>query len=258
MRTLFFLGLCVAALSACTPKAQLVTLRGNNVKPAPEGLVLDTDTLTLRYNFSSERGQMRILVINKLNQPLYIDWKRSAFIIGQDKLDYWYDVADVNLTGSSFSGWYSRYTIGSITGTISKEDPVTFIPPHTKIEKQQFVVFPNGALRLPGKPEIVQEKSKTNPDSKKPVPVSVFNYSLEQSPLQFRNYLTLSTDKDFKNEFHIDTKFWASDVQVMPLDQVTGVSVQPYDGGNTYEGGSYSVALPFHKPDGFYIRLPMQ
>ena len=251
MRTLFLFTLCVAALAACTPKAQLVTLRGDNVKPAPEGLILDNDTLTLRYNFSSERGQMRILVVNKLNQPLYIDWKRSAFIIGQDKLDYWYDIADVNLTGSSFSGRYSRYTIGSITGTISKEDPISFIPPKTKIDKQQFVVFPNGTLRLPGTAEIVQEKSKTNPSSKKPVPVSVFNYSAEQSPLQFRNYLTFSTDKDFKNEFHIDTKFWASDVRIIPKEQITGIMVQQYD-------GSYSVAQPFNKPDSFYIPVPVE
>ena len=50
---LLLLTLCVAALSACAPNAQLVTLRGNNVTPAPDGLMLDTDTLTLRYNFSS-------------------------------------------------------------------------------------------------------------------------------------------------------------------------------------------------------------
>ncbi|MFD2572789.1 hypothetical protein ACFSUS_19265 [Spirosoma soli] len=252
MKTLNLFIVCIVTLTACTPKAQLVTLRGNNVQPAPEGLVLDNDTLTLRYNFSSERGQMHISLVNKLNKPLYVDWKRSAFIIGQDKLDYWYDVADVNLATSSFSPWYGRYRIGSITGTITKDDPVTFIPPQTKIDKQQFVVFPNGTLRLPGKPEVVEEKSVVNPSRKKPIAISVFNYSVDQSPFQFRNYLTLSTDKDFKNEFVIDTKFWASDVRVLPMGQITGVMVQPY------EGGTYTVAKPFNKPDGFYIPLPIE
>ncbi len=251
MKTLFLFILGLVALTACTPNAQLVTLRGNNVKLAPQGLVLDNDTLTLRYNFSSERGQMRLSLVNKLDRPLYVDWKRSAFIIGQDKLDYWYDVANVDLTGSSFSGRYSRYTISSVNGTISKEDPVGFIPPRTKLDKQQFVVFPNGALRLPGTPEVVQEKATFNVDRKKPVSVQVYNYPADQSPLQFRNYLTLSTDKDFKTEFHIDTQFWASDVRVMPKDQITGAMVQQYD-------GSYSVAAPFNKPDGFYIPLPIE
>lgn len=251
MKPLFLLTICVAALAACTPTAQLVTLRGDNVKPAPEGLVLENDTLALRYNFSSERGQMRISIVNKLDQPLYVDWKRSAFIIGQDKLDYWYDIANVDLTSSSFTGRYSRYSLGSITGTIAKEDAVTFIPPRTKIDKQQFVVFPNGTLRLPGTPEVVQEKSKSDLARRKPIAVSVFNYSVDQSPLQFRNYLTLSTDKDFKTEFHIDTKFWASDVRVLPREQITGVTVQQFD-------GSYSVAQPFSKPDAFYIPIPVE
>lgn len=251
MRTIPLLILCVVALSACAPNAQLVTLRGNNVTPDPGGLMLDTDTLTLRYNFSGERGQMAVSVVNKLDRPLYIDWKRSAFIIGQDKVDYWQDVANVDLSGSTLGSRYSRYSISSINGTISKDNQVGFIPPKTRLDKRQFVVIPNGTLRLPGTPTVVQERDKWNPDRKKPLLIDVYNYEADQSPLQFRNYLTLSTDKDFKTEFVIDTKFWASDVRILPKDQLTGVTVQQYDGTYSYPG-------PFSKPDGFYIPVPTQ
>ncbi len=251
MKPLFIFSICVAALTACTPKAQLVTLRGNNLKPAPEGLVLDTDTLTLRYNFSSERGQMFLSVVNKLNRPLYIDWKRSAFIIGQDKVDYWSDVANVNLSGSSYGSRYSRYSISSISGTITKDDPVGFIPPQTHLDKRQFVVVPSGTLPLSGTPEVIQQKDQWNPGRKKPLLINVYTFSADKSPLQFRNYLTLSTDKDFKTEFILDTKFWASDVRIVPKDELAGGTVQQYD-------GSYSVAQPFNKPDGFYIPLPVE
>ena len=50
--------------------------------------------------------------------------------------------------------------------------------------------------------------------------ISLYSYAADQSPLTFRNYLTLSTDKDFKTEFHIDTQFWASGIKVLTGDQV--------------------------------------
>lgn len=246
MKPVTLLILCVAALSACSPNAQLVTLRGNNVKPDPAGLVLDNDSLTLRYNFSSQRGQMSLSLVNKLDRPLYIDWKRSAFIVGQSKIGYWQDVAAVDLTNSSVGGRFALYSIGSINGTITKNEQIGFVPPRTRVEKKQFVVVPSGSLPITGKPDIVQEKSIWNPDQKKPILINVYKYAADQSPLRFRNYLTLSTDKDFKTEFVIDTDFWASDIRVLPLEQLTGIAIQQPD-------GTYSYPKPFNKPDGFYI-----
>lgn len=252
MKTYLLFLVSALTIASCTQKAQLVTLRGDNLKAVPDqGLVMDNDTMTLRYSFSQERGQMHILLVNKLNRPLYVDWKRSAFIIGKEKLDYWYDVADVSLRTATFNSWYSRYSVGSINGVISKDDPVGFIPPGTQLAKQQFVVYPNGTIRLPGQPEVVEEASK-NANRKKPVAVDIYTYQPDQSPLKFRNYLTLSTDKDFKTEFTVDTKFWASDIRVLPANQLTDVAI------HEYEGGSYFETLPFKKPDGFYIKMPIQ
>ena len=252
MKSLLFASLLLALLAGCTPNIQVVTLRGSNVQSDQEGLVLDNDTLTLRYNFASERGRMHLSIVNKLNQPLYIDWKRSSFIIGQDKIDYWRDVSDVQLSGSSssYATLYNRYTVGYMNGQISREDAIGFIPPKTKLEKQQFVIVPNGSLIQPGDFTVEQEKANWV-DRKKPVDVKVYAYNDDKSPLTFRNYLTLSTDKDFKTEFHIDTKFWASDVKVLPRDQVLMVQKNSQE----YQ---YGLPVPFKKADSFYVTLPVQ
>ncbi|GAB3998936.1 hypothetical protein GCM10028807_47770 [Spirosoma daeguense] len=247
MKSVTFLSIIWVLLVGCTPKIQVVTLRGSNVQPASEGLVLDNDTLTLRYNFASERGLMHLTLINKLNKPLYVDWKRSSFIIGQDKVDYWYDVAEVNLTGNAFR--YNRYlSTSSLNGTVTKADPIAFIPPQTKLEKQQFVVVPAGTVNLVGQPKTEQEPSKLL-YGKKPVDVTVYSYTPNQSPLKFRNYLTLSTDKDFKTEFTIDTNFWASDVKVLPRNHLLTEQSREHQ---------YTVEVPFKQPDGFYVLLPTQ
>ncbi|MBD2700240.1 hypothetical protein IC229_06315 [Spirosoma sp. BT702] len=248
MKSLSFLFVLCVLLTSCTPKIQVVTLRGSNVHPDKEGLSIDNDTLTLRYDFASERGLMHLTLINKLNKPLYVDWKRSSFIIGQDKIDYWYDVAEVNLTGSLLR--YNRYVSSpTLSGTITKTDPVAFIPPQTKLEKQQFVVVPAGTVHLSGQFKTEHEPAKS-PYSKKMVDVNVYAYTPDQSPLTFRNFLTLSTDRDFKTEFFIDTKFWASTVKVLPRDHVL----------TTRAGGEniYTVEIPFKQPDGFYVPLPAQ
>ena len=151
MKQLILFALVLTTLVSCSPKVQLVTLRGTNVRPADDGLVLDNDPLTLRYDFASERGQMHITVFNKLNQPLYIDWKRSSFIVGQDKIDYWQDIADVNLSGSTYGSRYSRYSINYLTGTIAKGEKISFMPPQTKREKRQFMIWPAGNIALKGR-----------------------------------------------------------------------------------------------------------
>ncbi|GAB2524957.1 hypothetical protein [Spirosoma aerophilum] len=250
MKSLVFHIFLLAALVGCAPNVQVVTLRGSNVQPDNEGLVLDTDTLTLRYNFASERGLMHLSLVNKLDKPLYIDWKRSSFIIGQNKVDYWYDVVDVHLVGRSTN--YSRYsTTTSLNGTFAKPEQISFVPPQTKLEKQQFIVVPSGQLTLGGTPTTIQERAKGE-DRKKPIDINVFKYASGQSPLTFRNYLTLSTDKDFKTEFSIDTKFWASDVKVLPRDHLL---TQRTSKGYEY---NYVEVVPFKQPDGFYIIIPKQ
>lgn len=251
IRNLAPLLLIISLLTGCMPKIQVVTLRGSNVRPTEEGLLLDNDTLSLRYNFASERGLMHLTLTNKLNQPLYVDWKRSSFIIGDNKVDYWYDVAGVSLTGSSYQ--YSRVSRTSLSGTVSRDDKISFIPPKTKLEKSQFQVVPTGTVYLKGSPTTEQQEPHWA-SRRKPVDVQIYTYPADQSPLTFRNYITLSTDKDFQKEFHIDTQFWAADIKVLPREQVLTHRIVGLPG----EYSTYSEPLPFKKADAFYVPIQSQ
>jgi hypothetical protein len=42
--------------------------------------------------------------------------------------------------------------------------------------------------------------------------VRVYKFEKDESPLQYRSYLTLSTDADFKTEFTSQNEFWVSEV----------------------------------------------
>ncbi len=235
----FIAGLLL--LAGCTPNAQLITLRGDNVNPTEKGLIFESDTLTLSYSFYSERGLMKLTIYNKLAVPLFINWKNSAFIVGSNKFDYWQDVANVEL-----ATYYSyRYPLNRISGIISKDDQVGFIPPQTRVVKQQFIVQPSGNIKLSGRPVLEREPVLGN--QKRFVEVNDYVYTADNSPCRFRNYLTLSTRRDFQTEFHIDTRFYAANVRLMPATQISDyrmVYVSPND----------ARVHNLHKsPDSFYL-----
>lgn len=241
MKSFLLFAVPLLLLVGCTPNAQLITLRGNNVTPTEKGLILDNDTLTLSYSFFSERGLMKLTVYNKLAVPLYIDWKNSAFIVGADKFSYWRDIADVDLSGSSYRLYRSTGT--NLSGTISKDDQVGFIPPQTRLIKQQFVILPSGHFRLSGQPSLVEKRSYIG---KKQIDVPAYTYTATDSPCRFRNFLTLSTQRDFDQAFYIDTRFYAADIRLMKATQLG------YQPSYLYQADRQPYSR-YKSPDSFYL-----
>ena len=254
MKALLLILSALLVLSSCAPtRSQLVTLSSDNLKPSPQqGFVHENDTLRLTYQFFSERGIVHFTIENKLNKPLYVDWKRSAFIVGKSKVDYWRDEAEINLQGRAntlaiLPVWNKTWL--RVNGTIQKANPVDYIPPGTAINCDQFAIAPGNALRLPGQFS-TQEVASQIPERSRPVTVQIYQYSAETSPVSFRNYLTLSTDKNFATEFVLDNKFWASDVQVMPYRQLTGGQDWA---GSTAISANLIRRYPYYRPNAFFV-----
>lgn len=257
MKLLLLIFSTTMLVSACAPtRSQLVTLSSTNLNTtAKQAFIQENDTLRLTYQFFSERGVVHFIIENKLNKPLYIDWKRSAFIVGKNKVDYWRDEAEVDLQGSantlSIIPVWNRTWL-RINGVIRKANPIDYIPPGTAIECDQFAVAPTTALKLPGQFVLKNVESKI-PDRKKTVEVEEYQYTVDTSPLAFRNYLTFSIDKNFATEFVLDNKFWASNVQVMPYRQLTG--------GNDWTGltaTNFILTSPYYRPNAFFVNYSPQ
>lgn len=218
MKTLrLLLFLLTLGLVSCTPKVQVVTLHSPNVILQDKAFVYETDSLRLQFNFQGENGVVRMNIYNKLEVPLYIDWKRSAFIKDTEKFDYWVDEAsfqgEYSGTSANRYRWYS-YQSGSFSGTLRKEDRIAFIPPKTKLVQAKFVVAPGKAWRFSKEPTAVEQIDIPIVATQvKKQSLVRYEFSEANSPLKFRNYLTLSTDAQFRTEFHIDTPFYASKVE---------------------------------------------
>jgi len=163
-------------------------------------LVFENDTIRVSYNFWAKNGAMSFDLYNKLNIPLYFDWKKSAFIPNDKMMSYWQD--ETNTTGSSSSSAYYLYggVIGGSNRSKSKsirQERIGVIPPHALISNNKYT------LVLPKTDLLVQE------------------YNLSNTPLRFRNYLAVSTSEQFdKDVFFIDNDFFVSNVKKIKKSKI--------------------------------------
>ena len=163
----------------------------SNSKELNNNFVFENDTIRISYNFWGKNGLASFDIYNKLNVPIYLDWKKSAFIPNDKMMSYWQD--ETNTTSSTLYSSYDYW--GLFSGKANTK---------TKSIRQERVgvVLPNAMIT-------------TNKYSLIPInttlPAQTFN--LSNTPLRFRNYLVVSTSEQFdKNVFFVDNSFFVSSV----------------------------------------------
>lgn len=199
--------------------------------------VFENDTVLIVYGFWLEKGIMSFSVYNKLQIPLYIDWRKSAYVNNEQKFDYWYDVEKVEtqqysastgisksvfvpgfqVPGSLTGNWYNiNASQGVVYGTALKTKPerITFIAPNTSITKVQYEIYENGVYLAEGKTKFFEARKTYSSDSLKE-PIAYMDMSPSESVVNFGNFLTLSTSEQFTNEFYMNHTFYVNRIITM-------------------------------------------
>ena len=270
-RIVFVVLLC---LSACVATKNYVSKKYIQVyqteaiapvKSEDGHFVFENDTIRIDYAFWEDRGLLAFKITNKLNVPLYVDWGRSAFIRNDEKFNFWIDevktkaVAYYQGYDISENYWHTVYTSfqsGHIVNygipytlgltesqtlsasSTTKPERVTFIPPRSFIippPRTLLHLFNVSGTKLRTNREYI-EVTGYNRDNK-PVKMRRYlaDYTQKESILNFRNFLMLSTSKDFVNEFYADNGFFVSNIYEM-------------------EEGAFVESLK--RPNNFYVNLP--
>lgn len=243
-RFLFFVAL--ALLTSCAaPRLQVVTLRSHQVAPRENAFVHETDTLRIAYDFFSPNGSVRFIIRNNWTKPLYLDWSKSAFIVGRDRISYWAD------------GMLLDPALASLQqGNVRPDERVTFIPPGTEIRQVKFLAKPGDQFRF--KPTLRPEQDSTQVQNStgRTITTPLLRYRFEEasSPLIFRNYLTLSTDERFAQEFHLDHEFYASEVEELDGRALFGMNYTPA----LLNGPLTNLSNRYNAPNKFLLRVRQQ
>lgn len=233
---------------SCSPKvAHLYETKPMN-GASNESNIFENDTVKIVYSFWSENGAYSFSVFNKLNVPLYIDWKKSSLVKNNDKLNYWSDevLTQSSLKKSTGLSYFGNSLLSLESGFTSslKPEQITFIAPKSTIYKIQFYL--NGSLdsKLPKNSEKLLVPKIGSP--KKTEKILYINYRENNTPLFFRNFMTLSTSDKFEKEFYIDNGFYVFKVSEMSINQLTGSS-----------SGSWinlmKASTPYKKAANYYV-----
>lgn len=258
--TLFTIILC----SCSSSYVQVFeTSSKNGIIKNESNYVYENDSVKITYSFWENKGKMSFVVYNKLKKPLYIDWKKSSYISNTLKINYWDDVTTTNTVESktsfgsisnlSIKKYYVENSVGVSSSTSSKPERITFIPPNSNYYRTQFSLFPIKELKI--KDYRTVEKQSLLNSSKKTI---VFEKSIskEESPLVFRNFISLSYNENFVNEFYVDNEFYVSKVTKVKSEQFEGFLRK--ENSSFYqkdEDGKYIHLRPFKDEKSFYIKL---
>lgn len=196
----------------------------SNIREEKDNYVFENDTVRIVYSFWDQQGVLYYTLQNKLNIPIYIDWKKCSFIKNGQKLDYWID--EINSKSESKSkgiNYIGRY-YGVFEGTTSdkttttskaiKSERIMFISPHSSIEKQEFLLYPFLLKHLDD--DAITETIKTHKN--RDIPAKTKIYDVSNSPLIFRNFISLSTTENFATEYYIDNGFYVSKVSELNIN----------------------------------------
>jgi len=192
----------VILLYSCSP-CWIATVTSEKIPLKTTGYEYENDTVRINYRFWGNKGKIEFDIFNKTDVPIFFDWKTSAYIPNDKMVSYWQDVTNIEAV------FYSTRSLGVGSGkSVSiRQERIAVVPPHSMITKNQFHLV---------KKYTDMEKTGV--------------YDNNNTPLRFRNYLTLCTNEKFEGRVStIDNSFFVTSIK-----EVSSNKVLKYKSPNTF------------------------
>jgi hypothetical protein len=260
-RIVILLLVCTAILSSCNPyKMQLVSLDCDKLKKDTTWFYKDS-IVEIYYFCYTRDGKLTFTINNISDKPIFFDGKNSFILVGNNKYAYWQDVSVVKGTTSGVTtqglSRYNHYSYGTINAVETKlEERMNLIPPKAGIIISKYFLHDKSLYNLAAyadQNDTVAVNWKTG-SSKKTV-IKKVNFEKANSPLNFRNFITLSRTEDFKTPLYYDFSFWATNIWEMDARQaIKSGSPEPYAEGAFSDGNFQNAQYhPYKKHWMFYL-----
>jgi hypothetical protein len=195
----------ILLLSSCVP-CKLITVSSESIPLRLKGYEFENDRIRISYRFWGAKGKMEFDVYNKTDVTLYFDWKISAFIPNDKMISYYEDLT--NIEGVNYTYRQSRSSGTNVAKSATKhQDRIGVVPPHSLITNSQY--------------KLVKKYVEVGQNG-------IFDHN--NTPLRFRNFLTLSTNEKFEGKVStIDNNFFVSKIKKVYFNK-TGL----YKGPTTF------------------------
>ena len=255
MKKIFILVTGSLLVLSCS-KIQVYDTLTNNSKLTEGYWVFENDSVKLTYEFWANKGIMSFSIYNKVDKPIYVDWKNSSFIYNSNKLNYWVD-EEFSVLQSYYGGYYYKgpllkpgYAVNAgvqnSSSTTIKPERITFIPPKSYYYRSQFYLVSEDSYKINSKTATTKNIEGEKP--KKSNSYNEVNFNHENSPLKFRNYIAFSFSETSQSFFFVDNEFYVKSIMQMKLETFRGKIVGEENYKTQYK-------FPFRKSTSFFFEI---
>ena len=221
LQFLTILGLTL--LSSCS-SYQIGTLKiaENSSKDKFNSFISENDSVKITYSFKGIYAPLEITIENKLNEPIYMNWEKSALIFKDDSRSL--SGNDIYIKGNiigqiSQPSPQSDLIIADVNQSVNLSSPkpltISFVAPKAIVKKKTISLNKKAENKVP---KSSWKYSKVNYDdgvtATKKVKTAKFN--TDNSPYKFRSYLTVYTatkDDKIKDVLNFEKSFYLAEIR---------------------------------------------
>lgn len=212
----------LAILSSCS-SYQIGTLKmtENNSKDKSSSFVSENDSLKITYSFKGIYAPLEITIENKLNEPIYVNWERSALIFADDSKSLSGEKINIggNINGEINYPISQFGTIADVNQTVnlSSTKPLTisFVAPKAIVKKRTISLNKKAENKVP-KSSFAYSYVNYNDGVTTAEKVKTAKFDAESSPYKFRSYLTVYTatkDDKIKDVLNFEKSFYLAEIR---------------------------------------------
>ncbi len=203
-----FTLLVVFALVSCK-SIRIVSLLPYETKVPPDNSLPVPDSVNVSYGFWSNGGCFSLVVLNDRTRPIYMDLKKCILFVNGSSRSYWDNKTTIITSETPYVNLYGVPTkINS--GVFNNPERIVFIAP-----KSSYAITFKGMPTFEG-----QFRNEFEADTSiiRPGEPAIFKtiikrtFTIENSPVIIRNYLTFSDKENFNSEFVIESNWWANQI----------------------------------------------
>ncbi|MCX2452959.1 hypothetical protein OQX61_16905 [Pedobacter sp. PLR] len=218
MKKIMMLFSAALLLSSCS-RYYVSSLESSTARKSEEtgAFIFENDTLAVTYNFNGENAPISIEMYNKLNEPLYIDWQKSALIKGDKAVSFLGRTVSFKAGTSGYSMNFSNdkafndltFYDAALKGSATLPEEISFIPPKSRISKTLLKLAE--AHNYKSLADSVYKKSFISLNDRPGIWAKAATFSPQNSPLSFKSYLTVYTEQENKRKnFSLVQDFYLS------------------------------------------------
>jgi hypothetical protein len=213
MRHLILSAAVLLTLSACSTYQYMTIDSPQLKKNAQNQFSLENDTLRLTYNINGKGGLLTISIYNKTDQPLFVNWKKSALIRNEQTTSLFDN--NILIRGRAYGYTYKNKNFAAsnsnFTASAAIPDGMDFIPPASSLSKELPKIERTGRLEA-FIPDSVQHKKLIDPNSMNDILYQQLTFTDNESPIRFKTYITFSLGHENSREFAESSSFYIGEV----------------------------------------------